>query len=152
MLKLSWRMSNGISWRGPTHASRRPQHVPAFRFSWASCSSCGIPQTLSSALMHLAAPPPSGACYLKPGTDLRSGTLECLISLLFMASWVASEILINFSGFWFPQLCGTWWPRGNISLSVKNGAIQMFSFYLEDYVEGFLVRRWSCKSRVTAIF
>lgn len=46
-----------------------------------------------------AAPPLLGMCYLKPGTDLRSGTLECLISLLFMASWVASEILFNVSGF-----------------------------------------------------
>ena len=73
--------------------------LPAFRFSCASHSSPQSPWTFSSAHVHLGCPTAVGVCYLKPGADLRSGALECFISLLFIASWVASEILFNFSGF-----------------------------------------------------
>ena len=93
-----------------------------------------------------AAPPPSGGCYLKPGADLRSGALECFISLLFIAGWVASEILFNFSGFRFPQLCDTQWPRRDISLLMKNGVFWMFSLYLEEYT-GVGVELGSCSGR-----
>ena len=144
-LKLSCAESNGMEWQGSAHTSRRPS-APCLSLLVLPTARLRFPGPSAPRTCTWAAPPPSGGCYLKPGADLRSGALECFISLLFIAGWVASEILFNFSGFWFPQLCDTQWPRRDISLLMKNGVFWMFSLYLEEYT-GVGVELGSCSGR-----
>ena len=144
-LKLSCAESNGMEWQGSAHTSRRPS-APCLSLLVLPTARLRFPGPSAPRTCTWAAPPPSGVCYLKPGADLRSGALECFISLLFIAGWVASEILFNFSGFRFPQLCDTQWPRRDISLLMKNGVFWMFSLYLEEYT-GVGVELGSCSGR-----
>ena len=132
-----------MEWQGSAHTSRRPQRSLPFTSLVLPTARVRFPGPSAPRTCTWAAPPLSGVCYLKPGADLRSGALECFISLLFIASWVASEILFNFSGFWFPQLCDTQWPRRDISLLMKNGVFWMFRLYLEEFT-GVGVELGSC--------
>lgn len=134
-----------MEWKGPARAPRRPQCSLPFTSLVLSAARVRFLGPSALCTCTWAAPPLPGVCYLTPGADLRSGALGCLISLLFMPSWVASEILFNFSGFWFPQLCGTEWPLRDISLPVKDGVIGMFRLYLEEYAEVFLAGGGFCE-------
>ena len=140
-----------VEWLGP---SRAPGAASApLR---GGCVRCTAAQLCARG----PAAPPSPSVTLKPASGLRSGTLEGLICLLFVARWVASEKSFNASLFWFRRLCGTQSPHGVASrcrLTVsphylwRTMPFRCLIFYLktETIRRGSSLAGWSCEPWVT---